>query len=105
MDILIFSQNLRAFRRAHGYTQVQMSEMLHIQRQTYCNYENGRRMPSWDMMAEIASILEISLDSLICGTLSKKTVTESDIRMILDYQRLSPEDQDYIRSYIQSHLA
>lgn len=104
MDILNFSKNLRAFRRAHGYTQVEMSELLHIQRQTYCNYENGRRMPSWDMLAEIAAILDISLDSLIRGSLTDQTMSEDAVRVFLDYQKLSADDQKYIREYIKSKL-
>lgn len=104
MDILNFSNNLRAFRRAHGYTQVEMSELLHIQRQTYCNYENGRRMPSWDMLAEIASILDISLDSLIRGSLSEHIMTEESVRTFLDYQKLPAHAQEYIREYIKSQL-
>lgn len=104
MDILNFSNNLRAFRRAHGYTQVEMSELLHIQRQTYCNYENGRRMPSWDMMAEIASVLEISLDSLIRGSLSNHIMSEDSVRTFLDYQKLPAQTQESIRQYIKSQL-
>lgn len=104
MDIIVFSNNLRAFRRAHGYTQVEMSELLHIQRQTYCNYENGRRMPSWDMLAEIASILDISLDSLIRGSLSEHIMTEESINIFLKYQKLPVHIQEHIRGYINSQF-
>lgn len=104
MDILNFSKNLRAFRRAHGYTQVEMSQLLHIQRQTYCNYENGRRMPSWDMLAEIAAILGISLDSLIRGSMSDHIMTEDAVRTFLNYQQLSEGDQKQVRELIRSLL-
>lgn len=102
MDILVFANNLRAFRRANGYTQVEMSELLHIQRQTYCNYENGRRIPSWDMMAEIASILNISLDTLIRGSLSSNIMTEDAVRTFLEYQKLPEAAQNDVRNYINT---
>ena len=49
MNISDFPNNLRVLRTARGYTQAYMGHKLHIQRQSYCNYENGQRSPSLEI--------------------------------------------------------
>lgn len=67
MKIDIFAQNLRVLRLSKKYTQEKMGTKLNIQRQTYCNYENGRRLPSIEMLVKISRILDVSIDMLVVG--------------------------------------
>lgn len=60
-----FAQNLRALRLSRGYTQQQMSDLLHIRRQSYCNYENNQRTPSLDTVILLAEYFEITVDELL----------------------------------------
>lgn len=62
-----FPENLRFCRLQKGLRQEDMAKELHITRQTYCNYENGQRMPSADMIVAIAAFLEVSTDYLLCS--------------------------------------
>ena len=62
-----FPENLRLCRLQKGLRQEDMSNELHITRQTYCNYENGQRMPSADMIVAIATFLGVSTDDLLLG--------------------------------------
>lgn len=80
MNFSIFSHNLRYYRLTRGYTQLEMSEKLHIQRQTYCNYENGHREPSLPVMAEIASVLNIDLHVLITGKPGPMILSEDEYK-------------------------
>ena len=62
-----FPKNLRFCRLQKGLRQEDMANELHITRQAYCNYENGQRMPSADMIVAIATFLGVSTDDLLLG--------------------------------------
>lgn len=57
--------NLRICRLRKKLRQEDMAAALNIERQTYCNYENGRRTPSLDILIEIADILDVDLNALL----------------------------------------
>lgn len=59
--------NLRLCRLRKNLRQADMADKLNIERQTYCNYENGRRTPSLDMLIAISDVLEMKVDPLIRG--------------------------------------
>ncbi|MBU3839720.1 MAG: helix-turn-helix transcriptional regulator [Candidatus Ruminococcus intestinipullorum] len=58
-------KNLHRLRKAHGYTQKQISERLNISRQAYSNYETGKRAPDLDSLIRLADLYHISLDELV----------------------------------------
>lgn len=65
MAQIYFARNLRLCRIRMGLRQEDMAEKLNIGRQTYCNYENGHREPSYDILADISDIFGISIDTLL----------------------------------------
>ena len=58
---------LRTQRQAAGYTQEMLGQLLKIQRATYCNYENGIRTPSLEILVTLAELYHVSTDYLIRG--------------------------------------
>ena len=59
MEYTFFIDKIRKLRKEAGYTQEDVSRKLNIQRQTYCNYENGTRMPPLEI------IIALSVDALV----------------------------------------
>ena len=57
--------HLRALREAGEYTQADLSKLLNIQRQTYCNYENNSRTPSIETIIDLADFYHITVDELV----------------------------------------
>ena len=100
MDISDFSNNLRVLRTARGYTQAYMGQKLHIQRQSYCNYENGQRTPSLEITSSIAEILGVDLNTLITAKLSADVLTKEDLQILEDYRSLSVYNQQKVRLLI-----
>jgi len=64
----VYMRNMRALRESAKYTQEEVSEKLHIQRTTYCNYEHGYRLPPLDIIIRLASLYNVSVDYLLCCT-------------------------------------
>ena len=65
MEYTFFIDKIRKLRKEAGYTQEDVSRKLNIQRQTYCNYENGTRMPPWEIIIALADLYKLSVDALV----------------------------------------
>ena len=56
------AKKIKILRKARGYTQQQLAEMLGVQRATISNYEIGRRSPHIKELARLAEILGVNLE-------------------------------------------
>lgn len=59
------AENLKLLRNTFGYTQAEVADALHLCRSTYTLYELGKKLPSTDLMVDIADLYHIRLDVLI----------------------------------------
>lgn len=59
------AENLKLLRNAFGYTQAEVAEELHICRSTYTLYELGRKLPSMDLLVDLAALYNTRLDVLL----------------------------------------
>ena len=55
-------------RKRSKMSQLQLAKVLHVSASTIGMYEQGRRTPSIDMLAELSRVFSVSLDYLITGT-------------------------------------
>ena len=58
---------IAALRRQRNLSQGELAGMLNISPSTIGMYEQGRREPSLETAAELARVLDVSLDYLITG--------------------------------------
>jgi transcriptional regulator with XRE-family HTH domain len=62
-------ENLRVLRRGHGLTQADLARRLGLARQGYIsNLEVGRKLPSLDIVVQIADLFEVTTDYLLRET-------------------------------------
>ena len=61
----IFSKRLKELRRAAGYTQQQVAEMLNIRQQSYTRYENNIGEPNLSTVVSISKIFDVSSDYML----------------------------------------
>ncbi len=84
----MFGEQLKHYRRLRKYTQKELAMRLNISQQTIAAWEYGRTSPSPDMIAAIATILEVSTDRLLCQETDELTEylallkERSDMRML-----------------------
>lgn len=60
--------NFKYYRNRKGFSQVELAEKLGISKQSYNNYERGKRQASHEMLIKIAQLLDTSVDSLLSET-------------------------------------
>ena len=114
---LIFSllKNLYRLRKAHHYTQQEISDLLNISRQAYSNYETSKRTPDLDSLMRLADIYGVSLDQLVnhpctkdglileqkgpftyameIDTADTLYLTREEVELIKGYRAMNPEDK------------
>ena len=62
----MLGNRLNAARKEKGYTAQQMADMLDITISAYRFYENGKARPTLDKLVQIADILDVTTDWLLC---------------------------------------
>lgn len=60
-----FGKNLRALRKARGFSQMELGRVLHYGYTAVSNYENGRNEPSLDDLIRLADFFDVSIDELL----------------------------------------
>ena len=76
----MFSENLKAMRKAKGNTQEELAIKLNVTRQTISKWEKGLSVPDVDFLFKIADVLETNVGTLLGGAImdevNKDTVAE-----------------------------
>lgn len=67
MDQIKTGRFLREMRKEKGLTQEQLAEKLGVSNRSVSRWENGRNMPDFDLVTEMAHIYEISIEEILSG--------------------------------------
>lgn len=69
----MLAKQLKKLREANGKSQQEVCNALNIEQSTLANYENGKRIPKIDILINIASYYNVSIDYLLGLTDSKSS--------------------------------
>ena len=72
------NENIRALRKAAGYSQVEFADLLGVTKQCVSNWENDNVVPSVEMLLKIADFFGVSTDYLL-GRSERRTVEVSNL--------------------------
>ena len=61
----MFGENLKAMRKAKGYTQQELAIKLNVVRQTVSKWEKGLSVPDADILVKIADVLDTDVSVLL----------------------------------------
>ena len=61
-----FAERLNKTRKERNFSAQQVAQQLNICLRSYRNYESGDREPSFATLVQIADLLDVSLDYLLC---------------------------------------
>ena len=62
----MFAERLNQTRKERGITAQKMADMLHTGIRNYRKYESGDAKPTLDGLIQIADMLDVSTDYLLC---------------------------------------
>ena len=69
----MFGENLKAMRKAKGYTQEELAIKINVVRQTVSKWEKGLSVPDADVLSRIAEVLDTKVSVLLGGTITEET--------------------------------
>ena len=73
----MFSENLKAVRKAKGYTQEELAIKLNVVRQTVSKWEKGLSVPDADVLSRIADVLDTKVSVLLGGSVKEEANTNA----------------------------
>ena len=73
----MFSENLKAVRKAKGYTQEELAIKLNVIRQTVSKWEKGLSVPDADVLSRIADVLDTKVSVLLGGSVKEEANTNA----------------------------
>lgn len=65
VQVLVIGKNIRAYRKAKGMSQVDLSVLTDIEQANLANLENGRANPTIKTLCKISDALGVSLKDLL----------------------------------------
>lgn len=88
-------RNLRLLRHLHNISQDTIADYLNISRSAYRYIEAGERIPTLEMICEIAKFYDISLDYLISFDISEHILS------IIRVRTGGTESMEFIKKYLE----
>jgi transcriptional regulator with XRE-family HTH domain len=89
IDYVLLGKRIAEKRRSLGLKQVEVNEQADLSDKYLSNIETARSIPSIDVLMRICSVLSVTPDYLLTGTLIKENMEMSD--RIIDKTKLLSE--------------
>lgn len=104
MDRTILGQRIRQERLKNKLTQEQLAEMIDVST-TYIGFiERGERSVTLEKIADIASVLHVSVDDLISPSFHCPPEESQTLELSNLWKTASPDERELILSLIHSVL-
>ena len=65
---MTFAERLQLLREKHQLSKQELSSILGMARMSYFRYEKGERMPTYEVLLQIANYFDVSVDFLVGRT-------------------------------------
>ena len=83
-----FGNTLKTLRLQNHYTQAQLAQKLGVTKSVVSAYENGLRMPSYDILISISKVFKVTTDYLL-GLEQKQNIdlsglTDTEVNALLN---------------------
>ncbi len=89
---------LKDLREDSDLKQSELCEKINISKNTYVNYEQGKREPPFELIIKLAKFYEVSIDYISGKTNNKKGIYQSDLsereqKLISMFREMTREEQ------------
>lgn len=103
------ASRMRSLRKARKLTQGDVASQLHIERQTYCNYENNTRTPPLETVILLAEFYHVTVDYLVredaAGEDTRnypfRPLTSTEETFLNSFRSLSSQNQNEVIQFIR----
>ena len=105
-----FSDRLRELRIAKGYTQQDIADKIHVNKQTISQYERGIRQPQIEVLEELADVFNVDMNYLLGKEdLITRLINSDEYALLENYrmsnsEKISKFDRDIITAYHKADI-
>ena len=100
-----FGDILKKLRQDNNLTQEELAKKINNSRSNIANYENGKNMPSVEVLEKLSELFQVSTDYLL-GKSNERTPKQSDIPEIRQIERgakkMSQKDREKMVNMIMA---
>lgn len=104
-----FGTRLKKLRKEKEISQEDFAKQLGVSRSSVGNYETNQNMPTAEILTKIASILDCSIDYILCKTDVRNheeiNIDEADIAFASGVKGLNETNKMIIRNTLEALLA
>ena len=106
MGTIKISENITLLRKKAGITQEDFANKLNVSNQAVSKWESGKCCPDIELLPELSSLFEISIDELLLGEclVKKKTYSEANDTLVLQAIELAQKEGQIYTALLQRHL-
>ena len=98
------AENVKALRKARGWSQVRLAMEAHVSQQAISFIERERNEPSAEMIRALAKAFGVTAAEIIDGNTTKnsRTFSQKEIRLLEIFYQLNMAGQDFLLSQAES---
>ena len=101
----MIGDKIKALRKSHKLTQVELAEKLGTTQSVLQRWESGKKNPGLRTLKSISKIFDISLDTLAFNDKDLETLKNKDrsfISKLNNFEKLSEQDRQTVANLIDS---
>lgn len=92
--------NIKKYRELCGISQAEAARRLGVSRQSYNNYELGKRECDYELLLKISEIFNTSVESLLRDTIEEPEMTAEHLELMRLFDSLDNDSKELIARLI-----
>ena len=100
-NIQLVGQNICQLRKDLGISQVELAQILEINKRTLCSYEKGLRKVPINLLPTISHCLKVSTDKLLGLEEIEQDRRSADVKLMKRFQKISSLPEDKKKTIVQ----
>jgi transcriptional regulator with XRE-family HTH domain len=108
-NLLVISERIKELRKAHNWNQAELAEKMSIDSKMISYYENGKYVPSAEVIVKLAEVFDVSIDYLLIPDIPKKPLRQNInnelIQELSDFENLPDKDKEMIMHMVHTVIS
>lgn len=103
-----FGERIKELRTSKKLSQTELAELTGLHYTQIGRYENGKSLPSSDILKKLAEVFSVSIDFLIEGSIedsAKPHIHDRDLlKQFTEIEKLDQKDKEVVKIFLDAFL-
>lgn len=97
----MYGKIIRQYRRARGYTQKELAEMMHVSEKTISSWEVDRTEPNMGDIELLADCLDVQKSVLVGEELTEEKLSAKEMAILSAYRLASKDTRTAVEAILK----